>query len=101
MIKNRFVQIHGPILERVGLQDQLVNWLVWGTPCQRSALDMDNGSFSHKPREAFTIYEYEEGFADYGQQDGEPLEETRKRLFQNTILSHSTTKEGKYRIAVA
>lgn len=43
------------------------------TPRQQSALDMDNGSFSHKPREASTIYEYEEGFADAGQQANKPL----------------------------
>lgn len=34
-----------------------------------------NGSFSHKPRAASSIFEYEEGFADDGQQDDEPLGE--------------------------
>lgn len=34
---------------------------------------MDNESFNHEPREESTMYECDEGFADNGQQDDEPL----------------------------
>lgn len=49
---------------------------------------MDNGSFSHKPREGSTIHEYEEGFADDGQQDHEPLGANSPEPHQFSRFNH-------------